>query len=288
MKGIILAGGAGTRLHPVTLAISKQLVPIYDKPMIYYPLAVLMQSGIREILLISTPHDIGSFQKLLGDGSQFGVSFSYAIQEEPKGLAQAFTIGRSFVNGQPSCLILGDNLFYGGNLKTGLHKGAALTDGAMIFAYRVKDPERYGIVTFDEEGKAIDIIEKPKTPPSPFAVPGLYFYDHRVCDIAESLKPSVRGEYEITDINRAYLEMGLLKVQKLGRGVAWLDTGTHDALISAQNFIQAIELRQGLKVACLEEIAYEMGYISESDLEKSASKLGKSNYGDYLRDLIKK
>ncbi|PIE02920.1 MAG: glucose-1-phosphate thymidylyltransferase [Acidobacteria bacterium] len=286
MKGIILAGGAGTRLHPITLAICKQLVPIYDKPMIYYPLSVLMMSGIRDILMITTPHDKSAFQKLLGDGSQYGIHISYEIQPEPKGLAQAFTIGRSFVDGKPCCLILGDNLFYGGNLKQGLAKGAELTDGAMIFAYHVRDPERYGIVTFDDNGNATDIVEKPKVPPSPYAVPGLYFYDHRVCDIAENLAPSDRGEYEITDVNRAYLEMGILKVQQLGRGVAWLDTGTHDSLLSAHNFIQAIEKRQGLKIACLEEVAYEMGYISATELEQCAEKYGDKNYGDYLKNLI--
>jgi glucose-1-phosphate thymidylyltransferase len=286
MKGIILAGGSGTRLHPITISISKQLVPIYDKPMIYYPLSVLMLGGIREVLLISTPHDIGSFKKLFGDGSQFGISISYKIQPEPKGLAQAFTLGRQFLDNKPSCLILGDNIFYGGNLMQGLERGTSLTDGALIFAYRVKDPQRYGIVTFDDSGKAIDIIEKPADPPSPYAVPGLYFYDNRVCDIAEDLAPSARGEYEITDINRAYLEMDSLQVEKLGRGVAWLDTGTCEALVRAQNFIQAIEQRQGLKIACLEEIAFDKGFISESDLEKRINSLGNSSYGNYLRDLL--
>ena len=287
MKGIILAGGTGSRLHPMTIAISKQLVPIYDKPMIYYPLSVLMLGGIREVLVISTPHDIGSFKKLLGDGSQFGISLSYETQPEPKGLAQAFTIGRKFINGQPSCLILGDNVFYGGNIMDGLKRGVGLTQGALIFAYRVKDPQRYGIVTFNEQGKAIDLVEKPSKPPSPFAIPGLYFYDSQVCDIAENLKPSARGEYEITDINRTYLEMGQLQVQKLGRGVAWLDTGTCEALLSAQNFIQAIEQRQGLKVACLEEIAFDKGFISREELARQVESLGSSSYGEYLRDLLK-
>jgi len=287
MKGIILAGGSGTRLHPMTIPISKQLIPIYDKPMIYYPVSILMLAGIRDILIISTPHDIGSFEKLLGDGSKLGISFSYAVQPEPKGLAQAFTIGRDFVGNEPSCLILGDNIFYGGNLPTGLKLGSELQDGALIFAYRVKDPQRYGIVSFDEEGKAIDLVEKPQNPPSPFAIPGLYFYDNQVCDIARDLKPSKRGEYEITDVNRIYLEMNQLHVQQLGRGVAWLDTGTCESLLQAHNFIQAIEQRQGLKIACLEEIAYQRGFINAEELNKCAHELGKSNYGEYLRSLIK-
>ncbi|MCB1042511.1 MAG: glucose-1-phosphate thymidylyltransferase RfbA [Acidobacteria bacterium] len=286
MKGIVLAGGSGTRLYPITMGISKQLIPIYNKPMIYYPISVLMQSGIKEILIISTPQDIAGFERLLGDGSRFGVRFQYAIQPEPRGLAQAFTIGAEFIGQDPVCLILGDNVFYGHDLSTSLLRAARQTEGATIFAYWVRDPERYGVVSFDESGKATEIVEKPTHPQSPYAVPGLYFYDNRVIDIAKNLAPSARGEYEITDVNRKYLEMGELCVEKLGRGIAWLDTGTYESLLEANTFIQAIEHRQGLKVACLEEIAFEMGFISAATLEEHGRAMAKNEYGQYLLQLL--
>jgi glucose-1-phosphate thymidylyltransferase len=282
MKGIILAGGSGSRLHPMTLAISKQLLPVYDKPMIYYPISVLMLAGIREILVITTPQDASAFQKLLGNGQQWGIHLSFATQPEPKGLAQAFTIGRSFISGGPSCLILGDNLFYGWNLSQTLREAAALKTGATVFAYRVRDPERYGVVSFDQEFRALSIEEKPTRPQSHFAVPGLYFYDQDVCDIAAGLKPSPRGEFEITDINRHYLDRGQLSVKVLGRGTAWLDTGTPESLLQAQQFIQTIEDRQGLKIACLEEIALQKGFIDRSSFLASARRYANSAYGAYL------
>lgn len=286
MKGIVLAGGSGTRLYPITLGISKQLIPIYNKPMIYYPLSTLMLAGIKDILIITTPEDRGGFERLLGDGSQFGVNFQFATQPEPKGLAQAFTIGRDFVNGSPVCLILGDNIFYGHQLSQDLGNAARLEKGATIFAYWVRDPERYGVVSFDASGKATKIVEKPKQPESSYAVPGLYFYDSDVCDIAASLKPSPRGEYEITDVNRVYLERGSLNVQKFGRGMAWLDTGTYESLVEATNFIQAIEHRQGLKVACLEEIAYQKGFINADQLAERGQAMAKNEYGQYLLSLL--
>jgi len=284
-KGIILAGGAGTRLHPLTLSISKQLLPVYDKPMIYYPLSTLMLAGIRDVLVINTPHEQSMFQRLLGDGSQWGISIRYAVQPEPNGLAQAFLIGREFVAGKPSCLILGDNLFYGHGLTESLRHAANHTDGATVFGYWVKDPERYGVAEFDADGHAIGIEEKPSRPKSNYAVTGLYFYDHRACDFAASLKPSARGELEITDLNRCYLADGTLRVEKLGRGYAWLDTGTHESLLQAQNFIATIEERQGLKVCCPEEIAFQHGWIDAAQLLRLAHPLSKSGYGDYLRRL---
>jgi len=287
MKGIILAGGAGTRLHPLTKAVSKQLLPVYDKPMIYYPLSVLMLAGIRDVLIISTPHDLPQYQRLLVDGAQFGIRLAYAEQPRPEGLAQAFIIGRDFLAGQPACLILGDNIFFGQGFTPILQEAAKLTRGAIVFAYFVRDPERFGVVEFDEAtGKAISLEEKPKHPKSNYAVPGLYFYDARVCDFAATLEPSARGELEITDLNRIYLERGELHVRRLGRGFAWLDTGTHQSLLDATHFIEAVEERQGLKIACLEEIAWENGWIDRAMVEAAASSMGKSAYGDYLRALL--
>jgi glucose-1-phosphate thymidylyltransferase len=287
MKGLILAGGAGTRLHPLTMAVSKQLLPVYDKPMIYYPLSVLMLAGLREVLIISTPHDLPQFRRLLGDGSQLGVKIEYAEQPRPEGLAQAFIIGREFLAGGPGCLILGDNLFYGQGFTPVLRRLAQRREGATIFAYYVRDPERFGVVEVDATtGKAVSLEEKPRNPRSNYAVPGLYFYDSKVCELAASLKPGGRGELEITDLNRLYLERGELNVEKLGRGFAWLDTGTHRSLIEAANYIEAIEERQGLKIACLEEIALENGWIDLSQIEQAAAAMGKSNYAEYLRFLV--
>ena len=288
MKGIVLAGGAGTRLHPITQVVSKQLLPVYDKPMVYYPISVLMLAGIREILIISTPQDLPLFQRLLGDGTFLGVRFEYAEQPKPEGLAQAFIIGRQFLQGSPVCLILGDNLFYGHGLTESVSKAATMVErGALIFAYRVRDPERYGVIEFDQKGHALSLEEKPKAPKSNYAIPGLYFYGKDVSDRAAALKPSARGEYEITDLNRLYMDEGLLRVEILGRGVAWLDTGTCGSLLEAGNFVEAIEERQGLKVGCLEEIALRQGWIGPNDVKTKADALGKSRYAEYLRELIK-
>jgi len=286
IKGIILAGGSGTRLYPLTLVVGKQLMPVYDKPMIYYPLATLMLTGMRDILLITTPHEQHLFQQLLGDGSQLGINLSYVAQPKPEGLAQAFVLGRNFVGNDRVSLILGDNIFYGTGLMKTTKAAADCETGATVFAYRVRDPERYGVVAFDRQGKVTSIEEKPEKPLSRYAIPGLYFYDNQVLDIARDLKPSARGELEITDVNRAYLDAGTLHVQKLGRGVAWLDTGTHESLLQAGNFIETIEARQGLKVACLEEIAYRMGYISADDVARMAGEMNKTGYGGYLLDLL--
>ncbi len=287
MKGIILAGGSGTRLAPLTPVLSKQLMPVYDKPMIYYPLSTLMLTGIREILIISTPPHLPLFQQLLGNGHQWGINLQYIEQPKPEGLAQAYILGKTFLEGKPSCLILGDNLFYGHGLPEVLSRAAKLHEGALIFGYRVSEPEHYGVVEFNEFGQVISLEEKPKTPKSNFAIPGIYFYDEKASEIAESLKPSARGELEITDLSREYLKNGQLKVELLGRGYAWLDTGTHEALLQAASFIQTLEQRQGFKVACLEEIAFRQGYINFDQLKKLAEALSNSGYGRYLLDLLK-
>jgi glucose-1-phosphate thymidylyltransferase len=286
-KGIILAGGAGTRLHPITLSQSKQLLPVYDKPMIYYPLAALMSAGIREFLIITTPRDQTAFRDLLGDGRQWGIQFKYAVQTQPNGIAQALIIAEPFLDGAPSALILGDNIFYGANLPELLASAASRSEGATVFGYYVQDPERYGVVEFDAQGKVTDLLEKPVRPPSNYAVTGIYFYDTRASSLAKSLKPSARGELEITDLNRAYLKEGTLRVERLGRGTAWLDTGTHNSLLDAGMFVRIIEERQGLKVACVEEIAWRQGFIDENQLLKLAGPLEKSGYGEYLIRIVK-
>lgn len=286
MKGIILAGGKGTRLYPLTIGVSKQLLPVYDKPMVYYPLSMLMLAGIRQILVISTPEALPSFQALLRDGSQWGLSFDYAPQAEPRGLADAFLVKPEFIAGEPACLILGDNIFFGHGLPARLRLAASLQDGALIFAYPVRDPQRYGVVEFDEQGLALSIEEKPEKPRSHFAVPGLYFFDSQVGQIAASLKPSARGELEITDLNRIYLEMGKLRVEAMGRGVAWLDAGTHESLLQAANFVQAVEERQGMMISCPEEIAFRLGYIDKKEVRRQAKTMDNNQYGKYLMRLV--
>jgi len=288
MKGIVLAGGSGTRLHPVTKVVSKQLLPVYDKPMVYYPLSLLMHAGIREVLVISTPRDLPAFAELLGDGERFGMQFEFCEQPRPEGLAQAFLLGRDFLAGSPVCLVLGDNILHGPRLSTMLQSCATISDGARIFGYRVRDPERYGVVEFDSNGRALSIEEKPSQPKSPFAVPGLYFYGGDVCDLAADLEPSERGELEITDLNRRYLDQGRLTVSVLERGYAWLDAGTHRSLIEASNFIQAIEERQGLKVGCLQEVAWSNGWITTEGFRREAEAAGNSSYGEYLQEVLKR
>ncbi len=287
-KGIILAGGSGTRLHPLTVSVSKQLMPVYDKPMIYYPIATLMLAEIRDILVITTPRDQDAYRALLGDGRQWGVAFHYAAQPSPDGLAQAFLIGEDFIGGDPACLILGDNIYYGQGLSAVLRRATARERGATVFGYYVRDPERYGVVSFDAQGRAVDIQEKPQQPKSNYAVTGLYFYDNEVVEIARSIRPSARGELEITDLNKIYLERGELNVELLGRGYAWLDTGTHESLLAAANFMQVVEQRQGLKIACLEEVAWRMGFIDDGQLAQLAAPLAKSGYGQYLLDLLER
>jgi len=287
MKGIVLAGGSGTRLHPVTRVVSKQLLPVYDKPMVYYPLSLLMLAGIREVLIISTPRDLPAYRELLGDGGRLGMRFEFCVQPKPEGLAQAFLLGREFLDGSPACLVLGDNILHGHGLSGLLQHAAGLTEGALIFGYWVRDPHRYGVVEFAGDGRAVSLEEKPERPRSHYAVPGLYFYGPDVCDVAAGLRPSARGELEITDLNRVYLERGHLKVELLGRGFAWLDAGTHRSLIEASNFIQAIEERQGLKIGCLEEIAWRTGWITAEDVRSAADSAGSSSYGDYLAAILR-
>jgi glucose-1-phosphate thymidylyltransferase len=286
MKGIVLAGGSGTRLYPVTHALSKQLLPVYDKPMVYYPLSVLMLSKIREILIITTPEDVDRFRLLLGDGSQWGISLEYVVQPKPEGLAQAFLLGKEFLAGDSCCLILGDNIFFGHDLSRKLEQAAQRPHGASVFAYQVRDPERYGVVEFDSTGKVMSVEEKPQKPKSNYAITGVYFYDNKIVEVAEQVKPSSRGELEITDVNRIYMERGELNVELLGRGFAWFDTGTHDSLLDAANYVYTIEQRQGLKISCPEEIAYRFGWISEAQLEATVARIGKSSYATYLRELL--